>query len=140
MKGSTNQSHFLLLSLALMVAPSACYTRGTSTNAGGGANILTMEAIAPYDHMTAYEVIERLRPEWLSARQAGAFLGGNARIGEDLVQVYLDSVRLSGVDELRSLEGRHVAEIRYLGSSDATMRFGTGHSAGAIMVTSRTGD
>lgn len=140
MRGSTTRSRLPLLALTLLISSGACYTRAASGAAGGSANLLTLESIEPYAHMTAYEIIERLRPEWLSARQAGAFLGGNARVGEGLVQVYLDDVRQSGVDELRTLEGRFLAEIRYLSSSDATMRFGTGHSAGAIMVTSRSGE
>ena len=55
------------------------------------------------------------------------------------MKVYLDGFRYGGIESLRSISASDVAEVRWLSSMDATTRFGTGNTAGAIAVTSRTG-
>jgi hypothetical protein len=53
------------------------------------------------------------------------------------VAVYLDGVRVGGLDELRRLRADTVALMEYMSPSDATNRFGTNHDYGAILVTTR---
>lgn len=80
---------------------------------------------------TAYEAIERLRPWYLSLTRTRGASGERA--------VYVDGMRLGGLDALRGIPSASVREIRTLDSREATMRFGTGHSAGAIVVLTRVG-
>ena len=54
----------------------------------------------------------------------------------DLV-VYLNENRLGGSDQLRQVAVSDIREIRYFNSSEATTKWGTGHSAGAIQIVSR---
>jgi hypothetical protein len=54
----------------------------------------------------------------------------------DLV-VYLNDNRLGGTDQLRQLAISEISEIRYYSASEATTKWGTGHSAGAIQIVSR---
>jgi hypothetical protein len=48
--------------------------------------------------------------------------------------VYLDSNRYGSLGSLRSLSLGGIQEVRYFGASEATNRFGTGHTGGAIVV------
>jgi hypothetical protein len=48
----------------------------------------------------------------------------------------MEGVNRGGVDQLRLLDATTVAEMRHLNSADATTRFGTGHTWGAILVVS----
>ena len=67
---------------------------------------------------------------------AGAEVARN-KLEQDL-QVFFDRDR-NGLLEPVVIPTSHaeVKEIRYLSATDATQRFGTGHTAGAIIVTRR---
>ncbi len=93
----------------------------------GGVDVITRPAIEAANVSTVYEVVRKLRYNWLQTRV-------RAPSGGDPVRVYVDGVNQSGVDELRRIDPSIVAEIRYLDANDATTRFGTGHTSGAILV------
>ena len=112
---------------ALVLAGCAAGSGGS----GGDRNIITEETLAAYSGQNAYEVIQRLRPAWLRARGMGMDSSTEG------VMVYVDGAPLSGTDELRTWDVNQVQEIRYLDARDATTRFGTGHSNGAILVTTK---
>jgi len=52
------------------------------------------------------------------------------------IWVYYDENRLGGVNEMRSVLVNSVASLRHYNGVDATMRWGVGHSAGAIQILS----
>ena len=120
------------VSLALIL--SSCATSG-SAGPRGSANRLTSDEIAEVVALTAYEAIQYARPQWL--RQRGLRAGATPTMGNAGTVVYLDGVRVGGLDELRRLRADTVALMEYLSPSDATNRFGTNHDYGAILVTTR---
>jgi hypothetical protein len=122
-----------------MIALAAC------ASAGGGASgktqnpsVISQEEIEASSASNAFEVIQRLRPSFLRARGAvhGTPGAANAMENVDLV-VYLNENRLGGSDQLRQVAVSDIREIRYFNSSEATTKWGTGHSAGAIQIVSR---
>ncbi|MEW5929311.1 MAG: carboxypeptidase regulatory-like domain-containing protein [Gemmatimonadota bacterium] len=58
-------------------------------------------------------------------------------MGQSEIVVYLDGNRLGGLDELRLLQANTIASIVYLDAPSATIRYGTNHSQGAIVITSK---
>lgn len=104
---------------------------GAGSGDGGDRNVIPEETLAEYSGQNVYEVIQRIRPAWLRARGMGMDSSTEG------VMVYLDGAPLSGVDELRTWDVNQVQEIRHLDARDATTRFGTGHSNGAILVTTK---
>ena len=82
---------------------------------------------------SAYDVLQRLRPQFLN-RQAAPVrydpYGGRP-------VVYLDGVRLGGVEELRSISSVMVGEVRFLSAASAHSRFGYYHPGGVIAISSR---
>jgi len=125
-----------LISVVLALILSGCATSG-STGSRGSGNRLTADEIAEVSAITAYEAVEYARPQWLRPRSLRA--GATPSMGSDTggPVVYLDGVRLGTTEELRRLRADSVAEMQYLGPSDATNRFGTNHDHGAILVTTR---
>jgi len=122
-----------------MVALAACASGGAgSSHAKQDPNVISTEEIATSSASNAYEVIQRLRPNFLRTRGAvhGTPGATNAMEMVDLV-VYLNENRLGGSDQLRQIAATDIQEIRYFNSSEATTKWGTGHSAGAIQVVSR---
>ena len=50
------------------------------------------------------------------------------------VVVFVDNVHLGGVETLYNIARERIKEIRYFDAADATSRWGTGFSGGAIEV------
>lgn len=102
--------------------------------ARGGANLITNAEVeaAPPDVNNAYEIIERLRPTMLRPRNLST--GGGGEGSEYGIVAYVDDVRLPALDQLKTVMRGSVREIRYISATDATTRWGTGHSNGAILV------
>ena len=128
------------ISFAVITLVAACATAHPST-AKTNPNVITTEEITQNSaSSTAYDLIQRLRPNYLRTR--GAVHGNPTADGinrleaVDLV-VYLNENRLGGTDELRHIATTEIREIRYYSASEATTKWGTGHSAGAIQIVSR---
>jgi hypothetical protein len=56
-------------------------------------------------------------------------------MGQSEIAVYVDGNRAGGVEELRQVPATLVVSIEYLDAPSASIRFGTGHAQGAIVVT-----
>ena len=124
---------------ATMVALAACASSGGGTAAKTqNPSVISVDEIEESSASNAYEVIQRLRPNFLRTRGAvhGTPGATNAMEMVDLV-VYLNDNRLGGTDQLRQIAKADIREIRYFNSSEATTKWGTGHSAGAIQIVSR---
>ena len=122
-----------------MVMLAACASGGGGASAvKQNPNVISAEEIDASSASNAYEVIQRLRPSFLRTRGAvhGTPGATNAMEMVDLV-VYLNENRLGGSDQLRQISTSDIREIRYFNSPEATTKWGTGHSAGAIQVVSR---
>lgn len=79
----------------------------------------------------AMGLIQRLRPAWLRSRGSNSFTAPAAMYPV----VYVDEMRREG--GLRALLQIPTSEIRrleFMGPSDATIRWGTGHQAGVIWI------
>ncbi len=91
------------------------------------------QSLANVPLRTAYDVIQYLRPQFL--RQRGTTSGTAS--GPAMPVVYVNGMRYGGVRSLKNIFTEQVLEIRYLSPSDATTRFGIGHTGGAILVTTK---
>ncbi|MEJ2206655.1 MAG: hypothetical protein P8170_21400 [Gemmatimonadota bacterium] len=117
---------FLALALGLTGCASSGGGGGGDSAPRGSANRIIFEELEPVQQLDGYDAVRRLRPMWLRAR------GGASP------QVLVDGNRQpGGLDALRSLRVSEIQEMRFLSSSDATTRYGTGFDGGAILVTTR---
>lgn len=117
-----------VLALAFALTLSACASGGSSGPRRSSTRI-TAEEFEDFAQQDVYSIVQRLRPQWLVVR-APASAQGRATIS-----VVIDGVRQSGSTEtLRSLRGSDVEELRYINARDATTRYGTDNTAGAIEV------
>ncbi len=109
---------------AVLLATGACASGGMST--GGSSNIITAQDIEASGAQTAYDAVQRLRPNWLSTRGAGT--GGQA-------DVFMGGVNMGGPNYLQSVLASNVKELRFYDAGEAGTRFGTGHQSGVIELT-----
>jgi hypothetical protein len=126
-------AHVLLVpTLILMQA-------GCASSGDGGAdqrpsrqgNVITAAEFEQTQFRDAHDIIRALRPNWLAGGRAPSI--GTAAP----VIVYVDGIRVGGVDFLRQVAAADMDSARWLAGPEATSRFGTGHAGGAILVTTR---
>jgi hypothetical protein len=115
-----------------------CASAG-GTSAKGNPNVISEEEIATSTSANAYDLIQRLRPNFLRTRGAvhGAPSGGINNIETVDLVIYLNENRLGGSAQLRQIATSEIREVHYFSASEATTKWGTGHSAGAIQIVSR---
>ena len=116
-----------LPALSVFVVLGACASGG-----GGGTGVpgatpdrivrAELEALGPMD---AYEAVRELRPAWLRVRNQ-----------TEPPVVYLNNTRFGNdPTALRGLQSTGIEQMEHLNATDATTRFGLGHTGGAIVVT-----
>ena len=89
-------------SAVLVFAAIACASAGRSTSGGGASQtrISRME-VAESNASTAYELISRLRPNWLRGQPTASVAGGVIR--SQSILVYLNRQRLEDLNALKSI-------------------------------------
>lgn len=97
---------------------------------------------------TALEVVTALRREWLQTRGTnswgetalgtasgmGSSAQTNVRPGRDKIIVYLDGIRVGGVEDMTDIDANSLTSIRFLDARQATYLYGSGHAHGAIIL------
>lgn len=109
-------------------------TQGKSNNLRARQDLLTREEIASVDVGSVFEVVSRLRPQWLMVRGGARSQQG----GETVILVYQGQNLLGGVDALRQMRPDAVRSMRYLDSATASASLPgrrDQHVAGAIVIT-----
>jgi outer membrane cobalamin receptor len=97
-------------------------------------NLISAEEIERITASTAHDIVRQLRPEYLRSR--GRISVQNERAA--FAVVYVNGVRVGGLEQLHTIRAGDVEYIRYLNAADATTRWGTGHSGGVIEVLVKT--
>lgn len=90
-------------------------------------NTITVEEIARNPQTDLHAYLARKRPLWLNTR-------GPVGAGSSGVVVYVDGMRRGGVEELRSIPLDIVDWVGHFTGPEASLRWGMGHSHGAIYV------
>jgi len=116
-------------------------------SAFGTRPAITTAQIEASDTRTVEELIQLLRPQWLNPRgndyvqivDSTALPALTSAGATDVVRVYLDGQPLGGPDELANIPTPEVLRVEYYDMKAATMRWGAGHSHGAIDVITASG-
>jgi hypothetical protein len=124
--------HSGLLFVALVCLLNSCAGTSGERNRplSTSRDIITQKELAM--QTVAYDAIQSLRPTWLRPR------GTDSIRNPSQVWVYRDGSRLGGVEILRNMSTADIAEIRFYDAAAATQRWGMGHGAGVISITTRS--
>lgn len=122
--------------LTLLVAGCAG-GRAVRTNAPpANPRLITVQEIEKSYARDAYEVVSRLRPNWIAPRGPQSFQDPTA--GQ--VNVYVEDLRVGGAEVLRRIHVSAIASIEYLNDIQASARYGVAaRGGGAILVRNRLG-
>lgn len=108
-----------------------------STGEGGrlstrGSGDITREELEATSVDDAMEAVVLLRPHWLRTRPARTPSDPSPVVG-----VVIDNMARATREDLAQLSIGEVERISFMNAGDATIRFGTGYTGGAIIVTTR---
>ncbi|MDP2957474.1 MAG: hypothetical protein Q8N53_13705 [Longimicrobiales bacterium] len=124
--------HAALTVLALSLALSACASAGGRGSTAGTSDVLTVQDIEPWASQDLFTIVQRMRPAWMQNRAPFTSLG------RATIVIIVNGQRQDGTLELlRDYKGTDVEEVRYLNARDATTRFGTDMTAGAILISTK---
>jgi hypothetical protein len=138
----------LFLLAATVAAAPGCASGTGGAQAGAGADadgssrvrtradVISQEEMAEHMSLSLYEIVQRLRPQWLSGRGPRDVGGGGAEL-----YVYQDNVQMGTIETLRQMRpGPNVVRVRFLDASTAgaTLPGLTGRRVrGAILIETR---
>ena len=132
---------FTYLAVAVLAAgTAACASSSgatTATRSTRTPDLITKADIDATPSGNAYDLVNRLRPQWLRTTGVGSVSGGTATAYG--IVVFLDNVRMGGLEALRSIDSRSIVSIRYMTAERAASLPGIGRDpiSGAIVVNTR---
>lgn len=121
-------SHLSASLAVLALAAAAEPTRLAATSPLTSPNVVAHEELVASGRTDLFEYVRLHRPHWLRTR-------GISTSGIFEVVVYVDGNRMGGPRALEQIRPDMTAELRYFDGREATTRWGTGHGAGVILVT-----
>jgi hypothetical protein len=80
---------------------------------------VTKDEITGTPASTAYDLVYHLRPDWLRARGTASMVGGSEGSGAPLV--YLDGVKMGGLDALKSISSREIQSMEWIPGAKAEL-------------------
>ena len=117
--------------IALAALLGAC-AHASNSALVSSSDVITRAELSKSTAPSAYEAVQRLRPQFFKDRGRTSILQAESRTPV----VILDDRPLGDITTLRDIALPTVFEIRYLSASEAQVRFGSGFPAGAILVVS----
>lgn len=121
-------------------------------NATRNPNQIALQELQGASAANAYELVQTLRPQWLRQRghetirtQQIERPNGRGRIevattaDEPEIIVYINDSRFGTVDSLHDIPATGVGSLEFISPAKATLRWGSGHTKGVIVVHPSTG-
>jgi hypothetical protein len=122
-----------LCAFVLVALGAWAFGGSTAASPSRASDIVTTEEIDGSTVPNAYDLISRIRPQWLRGRGSPDIRGGSPA----LPVVYVAGVRYGPVSALRGLATSGILEMTYIDAPTATTRYGNGHGGGVIDVVLR---
>jgi hypothetical protein len=123
--------HLYLVAAAAIIACAPASGTSRPTAVVRRANVVDAEEIraARADVMNSYDVLARLRPNWLTVHGVSSF---DPR-ANDLAIVFVDGQVYGGLHSLRNIPADQVAYFRYYDVTEAGATFGLKGGTGGVI-------
>lgn len=119
--------------LALGLLSCGCAGSHQATEPASPQHITAQEIERSGFSFDVYTLVQRIRPNWLKKSGPHSITGG------DDIRVYVNGQRFGDPSALRFYNTMDIESMRFLDPGRATVRYGVGHSHGAIVVRLRGG-
>ena len=124
--------------LTIAIFAAACASSGGGATARSSPDAITRAEVSSSNATNAYELVSRLRPNWLRATATGTIGGGS--ITKQAILVYLDRQRLESLDALKTLSVEVVDSASWVDAARVQTVMPdvpSGPIAGAIVIRTR---
>ena len=118
----------------VFITVAACASHSTSDTPAPDSNLITSAEIDSSHLSTAYDVIHKLRPQYLMSRGK---LTLDPTVPPALPRVYVDDQFYGDATTLRGLWTGSLESIRYLSSATAQYKYGHDNAAGVIAIVTK---
>ena len=122
-----------LLIPALVVGPLFACSQNQWAIPANDRNIITSEEIAAVSASSAWDVVAKLRGNFMHSRGPNSIY---VKVNKEPT-VFLDNVEYGTLDKLKQIPVSHIAEIRFIDGWNTEAKFGPGYIAGVIQVVTR---
>jgi hypothetical protein len=112
----------------ILIATAACASSSETGTQSRSHDTIGQAELSGLENLSTFDAVRRLRPNWLRARGQDSFRSAQT------ARVYLNGALFGEIGSLRNISVRTVTRIDFLDAREATLRFGTDHSAGALLV------
>ena len=117
----------------VLMAAAACHPHAGVEQGPAASNVITFDEIAAANASNVYDLIVRIRPEYLRDRGAVSILTKKrAR-----ATVFLNDQEYGELETMRNFPVDRIGEVHYFSGSDAVARFGSQYGGGVIQLISR---
>jgi hypothetical protein len=121
--------------VTLIAVLAACASTGTPAPASASAsNVITRAELDAAGSTNTYDVIVRLRPNYLRSRGPTSVMNASART---VAVVFVNETEYGDLESLRRFPATRIEEIRYYSGPEATTKFGSPFGAGVIALKPR---
>ena len=111
-----------------------CASRSGPVTGPTAATSITESEIDSLHASTAYDVIHKLRPQFLISRGK---LSLDTRVAPALPRIYLDNQFYGEAGVLRVISAVMIESIRYYSASEAQYKYGQDNAAGVIAIATK---
>jgi len=106
-------------------------TTTATTETSGDRNIITQTEIAQLPSSSLYDLIQKVRPEFLRSRGTSSFSTPNT----EYPVVFVDGRQYGDIASLRTLVSAQISQVRFYDAMSAQAKFGVIKASGVIDVT-----
>lgn len=117
--------------LAILILAAGCTASTGGSVTRSSPDMILREDIIAVNRSTAWEVVEMLRPIWLQQRS------GQSVNNPTGITVFVNDVRYGDLQSMRSIPTADVHLIQRYSATAASQRWGPGHSAGVIFISTQ---
>jgi hypothetical protein len=111
----------------------ACAGSSRASSSDGGA-VITRAELDVAGSVSAFDAVQRLRPNFLRGRGPTSIVNTSARTRP---AVFVDGSEYGEIESLRTFPASRVEEIRFLSGPEAVTRLGSVYVSGVIQVRMR---
>jgi hypothetical protein len=128
------------ITLLLVIATSACASAPRPNGdapSGGSRAVIAESDLAASGAESAYDVVQRLRPEFLRTKPSESTLGTGAIVAPPLALI-AHGQRVGALDDLHRIPAQSLSRMRYYNVEEGKRTFGMQYTGGVIELTYRT--
>jgi hypothetical protein len=124
------------LALLFLAVPLLGCASGPTSGAGTPRDpeVITLAEIEATQARTALEIVQQLRPSWMTRHRGERSFSTSA---QDYTRVVVDDMAPREFTHLSEISRAALLELRFLSAREATLLYGTGFNEGIIKVKTR---